>query len=101
MKLIIQIPCLNEEESLPQTLAHLPLEISGVDVIEILVIDDGSTDRTSQVARAHGVHHILRLMKRKGLARAFGAGLDADLLQAFGYERLEVGSGGRPVGRRV
>ena len=79
MKLIIQIPCLNEEESLPKTLADLPKRIDGVDTIEILIIDDGSTDRTSQVARENGVHHFVRFTKHQGLARAFYAGLDAAL----------------------
>jgi glycosyltransferase involved in cell wall biosynthesis len=79
MKLIIQIPCLNEEESLPQTLHDLPKQIEGVDQIEILVIDDGSTDRTSEVARQNGVDHIVRLTKRKGLAYVFHSGLDASL----------------------
>jgi len=77
VKLIIQIPCLNEEETLPITLADLPEEIEGIDDIEILVIDDGSTDRTVEVAREHGVHHIVSMTKRKGLAEAFMAGLDA------------------------
>ncbi len=77
MKLIIQIPCLNEEETLPITLADLPKEIEGVDEIEILVIDDGSTDRTVEVAKEHGVNHIVSMTKRKGLAEAFMAGLDA------------------------
>lgn len=79
MKLIIQIPCLNEEESLPKTLQDLPKRIPGVDTIEILVIDDGSSDRTSEVARRNGVQHVVRFTKRKGLARAFYAGLDAAL----------------------
>ena len=79
MKLIIQIPCLNEEESLPKTLTDLPGKIDGIDTIEILIIDDGSTDRTSQVARECGVNHIVRLTKRKGLAKVFHAGLDASL----------------------
>jgi glycosyltransferase involved in cell wall biosynthesis len=79
MKLIIQIPCFNEEDQLPDTLAALPRELPGVDKIEWLVIDDGSTDRTVDVARAHGVEHIVRLTNNKGLAAAFQAGLDASL----------------------
>src|ERR1700761_9023935 len=79
MKLIIQIPCLNEEEHLPATLADLPRELTGFDAVEWLVIDDGSTDRTIDVARAHGVDHIVRLTNNKGLAAAFQAGVDAGL----------------------
>jgi glycosyltransferase involved in cell wall biosynthesis len=79
MKLIIQIPCWNEEDQLPTTLADLPREVAGVDVVEWLVIDDGSTDRTVEVARANGVDHIVRLTNNKGLAAAFQAGLDAAL----------------------
>jgi glycosyltransferase involved in cell wall biosynthesis len=79
MKLIIQIPCLNEEETLPVTLRDLPREVTGFDVVEWLVIDDGSTDRTIEVAREHGVHHIVRLTNNKGLANGFQAGLDAAL----------------------
>jgi glycosyltransferase involved in cell wall biosynthesis len=79
MKLIIQIPCFNEEDQLPATLADLPREIPGVDEVEWLVIDDGSTDRTVEVARAHGVNHVVRLTNNKGLAAAFQAGLDACL----------------------
>ena len=75
MKLVIQIPCLNEEATLPVTLADLPKLLPGVDTIEILVIDDGSTDRTGEVARAHGVHRVLRFPSRRGLARGFDAGL--------------------------
>ena len=79
MKLIIQIPCLNEEETLPITLKDIPREIPGVDEVEILVIDDGSTDRTSEVAKKLGVDHIIRFTERKGLAVAFMTGLDAAL----------------------
>ena len=79
MKLIIQIPCLDEEETLPATLADLPRDLPGVDEIEWLVIDDGSTDRTIEVAREHGVEHIVRLTNNKGLAAGFQAGLDAAL----------------------
>src|ERR671928_883004 len=79
MKLIIQIPCFNEEDQLPATLADLPRELDGVDSIEWLGIDDGSTDRTVEVARAHGVDHIVRLTNNKGLAAGFQAGPDACL----------------------
>jgi glycosyltransferase involved in cell wall biosynthesis len=79
MKLIVQIPCFNEEHTLPSTLADLPKEIEGIDTVEWLVIDDGSTDRTVEVAREHGVHHIVRLTNNRGLAAAFQAGLDASL----------------------
>jgi glycosyltransferase involved in cell wall biosynthesis len=79
VKLIIQIPCLNEEESLPRTLAELPREIDGFDRVEWLVVDDGSTDRSLEVARSAGVDHIVRLTNTKGLATAFQAGLDACL----------------------
>jgi len=75
-KLIIQIPCYNEERSLPVTLQDLPREVPGFEVVEWLVVDDGSTDGTVQVARDYGVDHILRLSVHRGLARAFTAGLD-------------------------
>ena len=79
MKLIIQIPCLNEEQTLPATLADLPREIEGFDEVEWLIIDDGSPDRTVEVAKSLGVDHIVRLTNNKGLAYAFQAGLDACL----------------------
>ena len=79
MKLIIQIPCLNEEQTLPLTLADLPRELDGFDEVEWLIVDDGSTDRTVEVAREHGVDHIVRLTNNKGLASGFQAGVDACL----------------------
>jgi glycosyltransferase involved in cell wall biosynthesis len=79
MKLIIQIPCLNEEETLPRTLAELPREVAGFDEVEWLIVDDGSSDRTVEVAREQGVDHVVRLTSNRGLAAAFQAGLDAAL----------------------
>ncbi|HNR32107.1 MAG TPA: glycosyltransferase family 2 protein [Candidatus Hydrogenedentes bacterium] len=76
MKLIIQIPCYNEEAMLGVTLAELPRQLPGVDVVEWLVIDDGSTDRTTEVAREAGANHVIRFTVNRGLARAFMAGLD-------------------------
>ena len=79
MKLIIQIPCLNEAEQLPATVADLPRSVAGFDAVEWLVVDDGSEDATVDVARSLGVDHIVRLTSNKGLATAFQAGLDAAL----------------------
>lgn len=81
MKLIIQIPCYNEENSLPITLKALPKQIDGIDEIEILVIDDGSTDKTIEVAKANGVQHIVSMPHNCGLAKAFVAGINGALAQ--------------------
>lgn len=79
MKLIIQIPCLNERNHLGATVADLPRSVPGIDSIEVLVIDDGSTDGTAQIAEELGVHHIVRFPRNRGLAAAHMAGLDACL----------------------
>ncbi|MFQ5708765.1 MAG: glycosyltransferase family 2 protein [bacterium] len=79
MKLIIQIPCFNEAETLPETIGDLPKAIAGVDEVETLVVDDGSADATVEVARSLGVNHIVRHTNNKGLAEAFMTGLDACL----------------------
>ena len=79
MKLIVQVPCWNEEAVLPLTLADIPKQIAGVDEVEILVIDDGSIDRTVEVAQIAGVDHIVCLQEHQGLAAAFAAGLDTSL----------------------
>lgn len=79
MKLIVQIPCFNEEYTLPQTVADIPRHIAGVDAVEILIIDDGSTDRTVEVARQIGVNHIVRHRRNRGLALSFMTGIEACL----------------------
>lgn len=79
MKLIIQIPCYNEETSLPIALAALPKAIPGIDDIEILIINDGSTDRTVEVAQANGVHHVVGFASNQGLARGFMLGIKSCL----------------------
>jgi len=81
MKLIIQIPCYNEEKTLPLTLADLPKSIKGVDRIETQIVDDGSTDGTIETAKRLGVNHIVRFKHNKGLAMAFKAGVDNALAQ--------------------
>jgi len=79
MKLIVQIPCFNEEETLARTINDIPRSFKGVDDVELLIIDDGSTDKTVEVARELGVDHIVQLTNNKGLAEAFMAGLNASL----------------------
>lgn len=79
MKLIIQIPCFNEEEALPVTLKALPREVAGFDHVEWLIVDDGSTDRTADVARQHGVDHVITHPHNRGLAQAFMSGIEACL----------------------
>lgn len=80
MKVIVQIPCFNEERTLPQVIADIPRRIEGVDQVEVLVVDDGSTDATAEVARRCGADHLVRHTINQGLARAFRSGLDAALL---------------------
>ena len=79
MRLFIQIPCLDEAETLPKVLADLPEQIEGVDEIEVVVIDDGSSDGTKEIARAQGVRHVVSFPRTRGLAYGFMAGLDACL----------------------
>jgi glycosyltransferase involved in cell wall biosynthesis len=81
VKLIIQIPCYNEAETLPVTVAALPKHIPGIDYIEVLVIDDGSTDNTYALAKSIEIDHIIRHSRNKGLAAAFSSGLEASLAQ--------------------
>lgn len=80
MKLVIQIPCFNEESSLPVTLAELPARVPGFDAVEWLIIDDGSTDDTVKVANKYGAHHVVHHMHNQGLAKAFMTGLEACLI---------------------
>jgi glycosyltransferase involved in cell wall biosynthesis len=79
MKLVIQIPCYDEEESIGRTLDELPGHLDGIDTIEVLIIDDGSSDRTAEGARRHGAHHVVSLKNHQGLATAFRTGLKSAL----------------------
>ncbi len=79
MRLVIQIPCFNEAEQLPVTLEDLPTQLAGIDRIDVLVVDDGSTDDTAAVANAHGVVEVVRHTGNQGLGRAFRSGLDRSL----------------------
>ena len=79
MKLIVQIPCYNEAATLPATLTDIPRHIEGIDELEVLVVDDGSTDNSTEVARQHGADHIVRLKSNRGLAAAFSVGLNRSL----------------------
>lgn len=79
MKLIIQIPCLNEAKTLPATVAALPRELPGVDDVELVIVDDGSTDGTADVARSLGIRHVVQFERNRGLAAAFMAGLEASV----------------------
>jgi len=81
VKLIVQIPCYNEEQTLPETVADIPRQIDGIEQVEVLVIDDGSRDNTVQVARDIGVDHVIRNKRNIGLARSFRKGLDACLVR--------------------
>lgn len=76
MKVVVQVPCLNEEKTLPLVLSSIPKHIKGVDDVEILIIDDGSSDRTIEIAKEHGVKHFVRHKKNMGLARSFRDGVD-------------------------
>jgi glycosyltransferase involved in cell wall biosynthesis len=79
VKLIIQLPCYNEEQTLPVTLSALPRRLPGIDRVEWLVVDDASQDRTAEVARAHGVDHVVSLPRHQGLARTFLVGLETSI----------------------
>ena len=81
MKLIIQIPCYNEEIALPVTLSQLPEHIDGIDEIEVLISDDGSTDRTIEIAKSYGVKHIVTATHHRGLAKTFTAGIQKALAE--------------------
>jgi len=99
VKLIIQIPCLNEEATLPSVLSTIPRTIPGVDQVEILVIDDGSDDRTVEVAREHGVDHVVSHTRRMGLARSFRDGVDFALAHGADIVVNTDGDNQYPQGR--
>ena len=89
MKLVIQIPCYNEEKSLPITLGDLPKNIKGIDEIEILIINDGSTDRTVEIAKEHGIKHVAEMPHNCGLAKAFVTGINTDADNQYCADDIE------------
>ena len=99
MKLIVQIPCYNEEKTIAETINDIPRELQGVDKVEVLIIDDGSSDSTVKAAEEAGVDHIVKNICNKGLAHTFITGLDAclrlraDIITFLNYRTRSAGCG--------